>query len=47
MMSEMDLYESPMVSVVVLQSQNSILTGSSDIGSAGTQDYVKQSELSW
>lgn len=47
MKSEMDLYESPMVSVVVLQGQNSILTGSSDIKSAGAQDYIEQSELLW
>ncbi len=47
MMSEMDLYESPMVSVVVLQNQNSILTGSSNTGSAGAQDYIEQPGLSW
>ena len=47
MKSEMDLYESPMVSVVVLQSQNSILLGSSDIESAGIQDYIEQPGLSW
>ena len=47
MKSEMDLYESPMVSVVVLQSQNSILLGSSDIEGAGIQDYIEQPGLSW
>ena len=47
MKSEMDLYESPMVSVVVLQGQNSILLGSSDIESAGAQDYIEKSELLW
>ena len=47
MMSEMDLYEAPTASVVVLQSQNSILTGSSDTKSAGAQDYIEQSELLW
>lgn len=46
-MSEMDLYQAPTVTVVVLQSQNSILTGSSDIKSAGAQDYIEQSELLW
>ena len=47
MMSEMDLYESPMVSVVVLQSQNSILSGSPGIESTGAQDYIEQPGLSW
>ena len=47
MMSEMDLYESPMVSVVVLQSQNSILSGSPDFESTGAQDYIEQPGLSW
>jgi hypothetical protein len=47
MMSEMDLYEAPTASVVVLQSQNSILLGSSDIESTGAQDYIEQPGLSW
>ena len=42
-----ELYVAPAVSAVVLQGQNSILLGSSDIESAGIQDYVEQSELSW
>ena len=42
-----ELYVAPAVSVVVLQSQNSILTGSSDTKSAGAQDYIEQSELLW
>jgi hypothetical protein len=40
-------YVAPAVSAVVLQSQNSILLGSSDIESAGIQDYVEQPGLSW
>ena len=47
MMSEMDLYEAPTASVVVLQSQNSILSGSPDIESIGAQDYIEQPGLSW
>lgn len=42
-----ELYVAPAVSAVVLQSQNSILFGSSDIESAGMQDYDEQSELFW
>ena len=40
-------YVAPAVSAVVLQSQNSILLGSSDIESAGIQDYVEQPGLFW
>ena len=46
-MSEMDLYEAPTVTVVVLHSQNSILTGSSDINRAGAQDYFEQPGFYW
>jgi|GEM_PF-6904857 len=42
-----ELYVAPAVSVVVLQNQNSILTGSSNTGSAGAQDYIEQPGLSW
>lgn len=42
-----ELYVAPAVSVVVLQGQNSILLGSSDIESAGIQDYIEQPGLSW
>lgn len=47
MMSEMDLYEAPTASVVVLQSQNSILSGSPVIESIGAQDYIEQPGLFW
>ena len=42
-----ELYVAPAVSAVVLQSQNSILTGSPDIESTGAQDYIEQPGLSW
>ncbi len=42
-----ELYVAPAVSAVVIQGQNSILFGSSDIESAGMQDYDEQSELFW
>ena len=42
-----ELYVAPAVSVVVLQGQNSILSGSPDIESTGAQDYIEQPGLFW
>ncbi len=46
-MSELDLYMTPTVTVVMLHSQNRILFGSPDPENAGVQDYIEQPELSW